>query len=107
MSREELPKRRYHESFEFYHGPHKFTAGVGFYGDGRVAEVFLDAGKAGTDLQATARDAAVAVSLCLQFGCPLEMLQGAITRNEDGSAAGAMGALLDRLAHCSVAEAAE
>jgi hypothetical protein len=60
--------------------------------------VFLQAGKVGSDVQALARDAAVAVSLALQFGTPLKTLREAMTRNDDGLPAGPMGRLLDVIA---------
>jgi hypothetical protein len=49
--------RLYHEVLEFVHDGHRYTASSGRFEDGRVAEIFLDAGKAGTRVEAVARDA--------------------------------------------------
>lgn len=42
-----------------------------------------------------ASDSAVAASLALQYGCPIEVLQRAFLREEDGSAAGPLGHIFD------------
>jgi hypothetical protein len=44
-----------------------------------------------------ARDAAVAVSLLLQHGCPVDTLRRALTRNSDGVASGPLAHALDLL----------
>jgi hypothetical protein len=98
MNRERLPNRRPSLSFAFEHGGHKFTATVGVYSDGRPAELFLSSGKAGTAVEAVARDLAVVASIALQHGAAIDTLLHAITRLEDGSAAGPMGKLLDLIA---------
>ena len=58
----------------------------------------LDNGKVGSDAQVNCRDAAVAVSLLLQFGCSAEDLAKSLSRTEQGDAESAIGALLDLLA---------
>jgi hypothetical protein len=64
-----------------------------------LAEIFLNVpGKVGTAIDAVARDAAIVASIALQHGCGAETLRHALTRNVNGSASGALGALLDRLA---------
>jgi len=45
-----------------------------------------------------ARDAAVAASLLLQHGCPVDTLRRALMRNADGSASGPLAHALDLLA---------
>jgi ribonucleoside-diphosphate reductase alpha chain len=103
-TRSRLPERRAHEAFDFEHDGFRYKAGVGFYGDDRIAEVFLDVNKAGTALQTHARDAAVVLSLLLQHGCPLDVIRHAVTRLPDGTAAGPIGTLLDLLAKREIAE---
>lgn len=93
--RDSLPNRRQVESFQFIHNGIKHHASFSKYEDGRVAEVFLDAHKPGSAIQAFAQDGALAVSLALQFGCPIETLRHAMTRGENGEAAGPLGQLLD------------
>ena len=96
--RERLPQRRAHELLEFEHAGIPYVAGVGRFADGRLAEIFLNAGKVGAAIETHARDAAITVSLLLQHGCPPETIRHALTRNRDGTAAGPLGMLLDRLA---------
>jgi ribonucleoside-diphosphate reductase alpha chain len=76
----------------------RYVAGVGRFDDGRLAEIFLNAAKHGTAVDVHARDAAVAASLLLQHGCPVETLSRALTRNVDGSASGPLARALDLLA---------
>src|ERR1700756_4040682 len=79
--RERLPNRRLALSFDLEINGLCYTATVGRHSDGRVAELFLQNHKPGSQSDANARDAAVAASLALQFGCPLEMLQRALLRD--------------------------
>jgi hypothetical protein len=75
----------------------RHTAGLGYFEDGRLAEVFLHAEKSGTAIETAARDSAVVASLAHQHGVPLETIRRALTRNSDGSASRALGTLLDLL----------
>jgi hypothetical protein len=70
---------------------------VGYYDDGCIGEIFVDASKSGQDLQAIARDAAVVISLALQHGAPLSTIRHAITRNGRNEPASILGAIIDRL----------
>jgi ribonucleoside-diphosphate reductase alpha chain len=75
------------------------VAGLGRLPDGRLAEIFLNvSAKIGTALDAVARDAAVIASLALQHGVPVGTIQRALARNDNGTASGALGGLLDLLA---------
>lgn len=98
MTRDRLPNRRERETFSIDYRGRQFIAGVSRFGDGRLAELFISTAKSGEDMQAIARDAAVTASLALQFGCPLDTLRAALTRDERGDAAGPLGALLDHIA---------
>lgn len=98
MIREALPNRREIETFRFEHKGIKHFASFSRFSDGRIAECFLDASKIGSDAQSYARDAAVVLSLALQFGVDIDTMKNAVTRNDDGSPAGPIGVLLDRLA---------
>ena len=81
---------------EFTHAGHSFTLCAGFYPDGRLGEVFLNAHKTTGQIEAIARDAAIILSLALQFGADLETICGALTKDHDGGpAATPLGALLD------------
>ncbi len=98
MTRTHLPPRRAHESLSFDHGGFAYIAGIGSFDDGRLAEIFLNAAKSGTVVEAWARDAAVLASLALQHDVPAETIRRAVTRDEAGRAAGPVGHLLDLLA---------
>ncbi len=82
----------------FEHGGFRYVAGVGRFNDGRLAEIFLYSDKSGTTIETHARDAAIVASIALQHGATADELRHALTRNGDGSASGALGALLDKLA---------
>lgn len=97
MTRQALPNHRGHWLVDFEHGGFKYTAGIGRFADGRLAEVFLNVSKSGTAIESHARDAAVVASIALQHGASVDTIRHALTRNADGSAAGPIGALLDLL----------
>ena len=100
-ARERLPNRRQCESFEFRHAGLDFTLAAGCYPDGRVAEIFLSSHKPGSPIEAIARDAAVTVSIALQFGADLETIRQALTKDHDGGPATLLGAPLDKLAEAA------
>src|SRR4051812_14169291 len=98
--RRALPQRRYAETFEMRHGDQRttFAITVGRYADGSIGEVFISGAKAGSEVEAVARDGAVLLSLAIQHGVPLATMAAAITREGDGRASTVVGAVLDRLA---------
>src|SRR5262249_53844527 len=95
--RQRLPDRRLHELLDLEHDGITYVVGVGKFPNGELAEVFINAPKPGPAAAVAAQDAAIAASLALQFGCPVEVLQRALTRNPDDTAAGPLGAALDQL----------
>ena len=97
MIRRTLPQRRAAETFSIRFWNQPFTVTVGFYPDGTLGEVFIDGGKTGQDIQSTARDAAVVLSLALQHGVPIETIRHAVTRRGSGEAASILGAIVDGL----------
>ncbi|MFI5016057.1 MAG: hypothetical protein ACHQAY_27290 [Hyphomicrobiales bacterium] len=97
MTREPLPNRRGLELLDFEHGGLHYTASIGRFPDGRLAEIFLHSAKAGSDAADIGRDAAIVASLALQHGCSADTLRHALTRGSDGRAAGPIGAVLDML----------
>src|SRR5580692_3851856 len=97
-TREMLPNRRSCDSIEFRHAGLDFTLCAGSYSDDRIAEIFLSSHKPGSPIEAIARDAAVTVSIALQFGVPIETIRGALTKDHDGGPATLLGAALDALA---------
>lgn len=98
-TRRNLPNRRRNNTFpvqvEGMAKPMLMT--VGYFENGDPAEVFVSDIKAGTTMDAVARDAAVLLSIGLQYGVPLETFGSAVTRNSAGDASSVMGELIDRL----------
>jgi hypothetical protein len=92
-----LPRRRAAETFNLRFWNQSFSVTIGFYPDGTPGEVFIDGGKTGQDIQSTARDAAVVISLALQHGVPVADLRHAVTRDSSGAAASILGAIVDRI----------
>ena len=112
-TRNVLPARRLCETFEMQHGGQNsvFAVTIGYYNsqwfdrDGnegvqrRIGEVFISGAKAGSEVDAVARDGAVLLSIALQYGVPLETIKHAITRNGDGTPSTIVGAVVDKLTH--------
>lgn len=95
--RNPLPQRRHSESLTIWSGARPFTVTVGYYDDNTPGEIFINYGRAGTDMEALMRDAAVVLSLALQFGVPTATIRGAVTREGNGDASSIVGAILDKL----------
>jgi len=96
--RQRLTDRRICETFEIEVGGLRYSATVGRYADGAIGEIFLQNHKPGSQSDSNARDAAVAASLALQFGCPLETLQHALLRDSHGRPSTPLGAAIDIVA---------
>jgi hypothetical protein len=95
-ARRRLPNRREHELLDFEYAGHCYTAGVGRFPGGGLAEIFMNiSGKAGGMVEVMARDSAVLASLALQHGVDLEALRRAVLRDPHGQASGPIGRLLD------------
>ena len=92
-----LPQRRHAETFTVVHRDQTFVVTIGYFPDGTAGEVFVDVAKSGNDLAHIARDAAIVVSIALQFGANAEILQHAVTRNNRGEAASILGAVIDSI----------
>src|SRR4029077_3774359 len=93
--RQRLTDRRPAETIEVEIAGLRYTVTVGRYADGAVGEVFLQNHKPGSQSDANARDAAVAASLALQHGCPLETLLRALLRDSHGRASTPLCAAVD------------
>jgi len=76
-----------------------YIATVGYFPDnGGVAELFINTSmRAGSTADVNAVDGALAVSLALQYGCPLERLREGMKRHPDGKPQGPLGAALDAI----------
>jgi len=95
MTRERLSSRRPALTFDLEVGGLRYTATVGRFADGRLAEIFLTNHKAGSQADANARDAAVVCSLALQHGAPLDTIRRALLRDARGNAETPLCAALD------------
>jgi len=98
MSRERLRNRRLSETFALELDGLRYVATFSRFADGRVAEVFLQNHKSTSQSDSNARDSAIAASLALQYGCPLDALRRALLRDGQGRASTPLGAALDRIA---------
>lgn len=98
MTRAGLPARRAADAVRFEHLGHVFRIQVGFYPGGDIiGEVFINAEKNDSAIDAIAGDIAILLSLLLQHGATLGTIGHALRRNPNGSRASLIGALVDRL----------
>jgi hypothetical protein len=109
--RDRLENRRICDRFEVRFRNIGYTVTVGRYtavhGDtielGSAGEIFIHCHKNTGELTALARDAAISISLAMQHRCPLSTLAAAMTREEDGTASGLAGAVIDEMLRLEVA----
>ena len=59
----------------------RFTAGIGRFEDGRLAELFLDNHKAGSAIGTLVRDLAITFSFAVQHGADPEAIRRALCRD--------------------------
>ncbi len=93
-----LPNRREAEHFQFTCGGIQYIASIGRFDNGGLAEIFIFSGKAGSQADVSARDAAVVASIALQYGVPLDVMRHALVRDPRGEAGSPLGVALDILA---------
>jgi hypothetical protein len=96
-ARHRLPNRRSHQVIPFEFGNIGFTAGIGRYDDGRLAEVFIDCTKMGSAVEANAKAAAIILSLALQHGVELGTISHALPKNGIGRPTSPIDAIIDLL----------
>jgi hypothetical protein len=104
--RRRLPNRRRNETYDLVVNGSgtKVVATIGFDETGKPAEVFLNAGKVGSAIDALLGDSAVVISIALQHGIAAAALAKSVARMPetlDGPAiraASPIGAALDLLA---------
>ena len=77
--RERMPDRRKGYTQKAVVGGHKVYLRTGEYDDGRLGEIFIDMHKEGAALRSILNNFAIAVSLGLQYGVPLEEYVDAFT----------------------------
>ena len=77
--REKMPSRRKGYTQKAAVGGHKVYLRTGEYDDGRLGEIFIDMHKEGAAFRAMMNNFAIAISLGLQYGVPLEEYVEAFT----------------------------
>jgi len=77
--RERMPDRRKGYTQKAVVGGHKVYLRTGEYDDGRLGEIFIDMHKEGAALRSLLNNFAIAISLGLQYGVPLEEYVDAFT----------------------------
>ena len=79
QEREKLPNRRKGYTQKATVGGHKVYLHTGEYEDGRLGEIFIDMHKEGAAFRSLMNNFAIAISLGLQYGVPLEEYVEAFT----------------------------
>jgi ribonucleoside-diphosphate reductase alpha chain len=77
--RERLPDRRTGYTQKAVVGGHKVYLHTGEYKDGRIGEIFIDMHKEGASFRSLMNNFAIAISVGLQYGVPLEEYVDAFT----------------------------
>jgi ribonucleoside-diphosphate reductase alpha chain len=77
--REKLPERRKGYTQKAVVGGHKVYLRTGEYTDGQLGEIFIDMHKEGAGFRAMMNNFAIAISVGLQYGVPLEEFVDAFT----------------------------
>ncbi|MEQ8445020.1 MAG: vitamin B12-dependent ribonucleotide reductase [Pelagibacterium sp.] len=77
--RERMPDRRKGYTQKAIVGGHKVYVHTGEYGDGRLGEIFIDMHKEGAAFRAMMNNFAIAISIGLQYGVPLDEFVEAFT----------------------------
>jgi len=95
--RKSLAQRRDCEHFGFNHDGVTWTASIGRYADGGVGEIFLTSTKPGSKVETMAQDAAVTASIAMQYGAPLDVIAGALSRDSQNRPQGALGVAMDAI----------
>lgn len=99
-----LPTKRRGETLDFMFRGAPYTVTYTCFPEGGLAEVFIDHRHSAKmshglePLNADAKDAAVCLSIALQFGADAQSIRSAVNRLSDGSATGLIGEVLDLLA---------
>ena len=78
-NREKMPERRRGYTQKAIVGGHKVYLRTGEYQDGKLGEIFIDMHKEGAGFRAMMNNFAIAVSVGLQYGVPLEEFVDAFT----------------------------
>jgi hypothetical protein len=97
-NRRRLPNRRGSITFDREALGLMFTVTASKFASGELGELFIQNHKMNSAAGILASDCGIAASLALQYGCPVEVLRRALSRDAQGRATGPLGAALDLLA---------
>lgn len=89
--RRRLPSNRRLAQHHLKIGGYSIHIGIGFYPEGAPGEVWLDASKDGSDLRHFANGFAIAVSLLLQYGVPVDVIAHAFGKFSGGQSGAVEG----------------
>jgi ribonucleoside-diphosphate reductase alpha chain len=89
--RDKLPERRKGYTQKAIVGGHKVYLRTGEYQDGKLGEIFIDMHKEGAGFRAMMNNFAIAISVGLQYGVPLEEFVDAFTFTKFEPAGGVQG----------------
>lgn len=95
--RQRLANRRQHKMIAVEHDHLPFKVGIGRERDPEtgelraVAEVFINAQKVNSYIDALVSDAAILMSMLLQYGCPAEDIARSMKRTPSGEASSVLG----------------
>lgn len=95
--RSKPPNRRATENFDFQFFGERYSISFGRFPNGNISEVFVVAGKKGSQLDAIARDLGIMISVALQSGLLISDILPSVTRLDDHSPAGPLGIVLEHL----------
>jgi hypothetical protein len=99
MNRERLPNRRICFHIEFEHMGQRFIGSYGLHKDEeRLAEIFINGWKTGSDSETNMRDASLSDSGLLQSGWVVDQVRKLLTREPSGKASSPVGKFLDIVA---------
>ena len=96
-ARRRLPNRRPAETLAIERDNLHLCMTTGHFPDGTIGEVFLTASPLNSLLDALVSDAAICISIALQFGAPLDTIRHALRRDSRGEVASLIGAALDKI----------
>ena len=98
MTRVRLPERRAAETIALDYDGTCFMVTIGFYPDGRPAEVFTHGARSGSNIDALLADSCVLISCLIQHGAEPSELAGSMGRLGNAGPASIIGAIVDLVA---------
>jgi len=92
--RHHLPQRRPNHSLEFEFEGNRYQLTIGYYGDGRIGEVWLNGPRSDSSLYHITQDACILISHLLQRFVSPHAIEASLPRKPDGGPASIIGAII-------------